>query len=161
MNEKQVWIIKDMGILMVVLTLVAGAIYTILDLHIIVLGDGNLLRLRIMGLLLVSIIAYVPYYLVQKIMKLVEHKNFLLGVSSVMAIIDVFWKIDLIFAISKVPGFMGIVFWPIIFSCVVILVYGVELFIRYCKNHKLNYCYRFGDIMRKKYMAILLKMKNI
>jgi hypothetical protein len=152
-------IMKNSGAIMVALTVVASIVYTILDLHIIVLTQESLL-LRIVGIIIVSILAYMPYFVSQKILLNTKYLSFFWGLWIVFIVGDAIMRIDLVASIFQFPGFFGIVIYPILFISAMGFLFGGEVIMRKCALKK-NCCYKLTGMMKKKYSAIVLKMKKI
>lgn len=161
MGKKQsITIIKNSGVMIVALTVVAGIIYTILDLHIIVAGGENLIILRLVGVGLIACIAYLPYYVLQKILLYTKYNIFLVGIGIIFFVGDVIVRFDLIVSFLSVPGFVGVVIYPFVFTVVIGFIWICEVMLRRCKTNNL-YCHKLSVVIRNKYAAVLLKVKKV
>ncbi|MEA3323173.1 MAG: hypothetical protein U9Q12_03030 [Patescibacteria group bacterium] len=161
MGKKQIiTIIKNGGVVMVALTFVVGIVYTVLDLHIIVAGGENLIILRLVGVGLIVCIAYLPYYVLQKALLYTKYNTFLLSAGIIFFVGDVIVRFDLIVSFLSIPGFVGVVIYPFLFTAVISFIWLCEVGLRRCKISN-QYCHKLSIVMRNKYNAILLKVKKI
>lgn len=161
MGDKQsITIIKNSGVIIVALTFITGIVYTVLDLHIIVVGGDSLIILRLIGVGMIACIAYLPYYVLQNALSYTKYKTFLLGIGIIFFVGDVIVRFDLIVSFLFVPGFVGVVIYPLMFTAIIGFIWLCEVVFRRCKTNNL-YCHKLSVAMRNKYTTILLKVKKV
>jgi len=156
--EKQIiTIIQNGGAIIIALTVVIGVVYTILDFPIIFGAD--LVMLRLVGIGLVACFAYVPYRMSQNFLLYTHYRIFFIGMWSVFFIGDIIVRFDLLISFLAAPGFVGVVIYSLIFTCVIGIVNVCEREARRCKKNN-YYCYKVSIAMKNRCETILLKVKK-
>lgn len=154
------YIVKDVGILMGLLTLCVGLWHVMLNFHLIILDDKNGLVLRLIGVVIITVFSYLPYYFLYKIIKKMKYKTVGYGVGVGFFIGDFLLKFDMIFNFFQIFDFVSLAFYSIFFVGIFILMGISDYFVQRCEfSNCMNNILNFHVV--KKVTAFLLNKKKI
>ncbi len=152
-------IIKNIGMLMGFITGCLVLVYTVLNLGIILL-DGNAgLMLRLLGVTVLSIFAYLPYYFLYKMISRIRFIKVLTAIGIIFFMGNIIFLLSFVFNFSQISGLIGLMTYSIFFISVLIITGLCDKLVSWCISGK-NICYKIKlDIMRN--IETLVNKKKI
>ncbi len=152
-------IIKNIGMLLGLITGCIALLYTALNLNIVLLDGNGGIVLRLLGVMILSIFAYLPYYFLYKMIGVVRFVVMLVGVGVIFFIGNIVLLLGFVFSFSHIGGLIGLMAYLILFMGVLVAVVLCDKLVSWCISGK-NICYKIRlDIMRN--IETLVNKKKI
>jgi hypothetical protein len=153
-------IIKDIGILMGLCTLCIGLWYTAINLQMINLGGNTGIGLRLIGVSIITILSFLPYYILHKAINETRYKSIWLGMSIAFLIGDIILKLNIIFDFMIIFDFIGVVSYLVFFSVLFLGIWILDKNIEIYK-FKIKLQNIFDSQSIKKYILTIFNKKKI
>ncbi len=152
-------IIKNIGMLMGLITGCVALVYTALNLGIVILDGSVGIALKSVGVIILSIFAYLPYYFLYKIINRVRFIGVFVTIGVVFFVGNIVLLVGFIVSFSQISGLIGLIIYSIFFMSVLIVLMLCDKLVSWCIYGK-NICYRIRlDIMRN--IETLVNKKKI
>lgn len=148
--------IKDVGMVVAFVTFFWGVWLVLSDLFYI--SDGYFgLSLRIIGIFVLTFVAYMPYMFLYRMISKISHQSFLLGFVSVFFVVDVFVRLFVFFGPLSVSGTFFVVIYPAIMTGMIgCVVWGIEAVERFVFEEKV--AHRLWEAA-KEHAAVLFRRR--
>lgn len=144
--------IKNIGMLVAFATFFWGMWYTARDL-LVIDGDVGVL-LRILGVICVTFLAYLPYRSFYHKISLVPYPSFMIVCFGILLIGDILIRIFVMIWLSEVNGFFFIIFYPMIMIMIWWCVFLGAHVVRYILIERKYFCQLCSE-MKKIFMTLM------
>ncbi|MEN8252145.1 MAG: hypothetical protein ABFQ53_00995 [Patescibacteria group bacterium] len=113
--------IKNLGIMISMLTFLVGLWVTASDLQLVVLNERGI-ELRLMGVVFITFFSYFPYFILYKIVKVVKYPFFIVSIGLGLFIVDLALRASVALGIFYF-GIFGLVSFSVFFVSVICVIW--------------------------------------
>ncbi|XLQ20379.1 MAG: hypothetical protein ACKUBY_01185 [Candidatus Moraniibacteriota bacterium] len=144
-------IIKNIGIVIIFLTICVSFWFLALDLNQVV--ENDFLAQRVFGITILAIISYIPYFLLHRYVDKVKFLEIILITSIIFSVLNVYFLVDLIFNSENSLGIFGLLMYECLFVFVVVIFLVIDKSFRMCSIDS-GICVQIKRHIYRKFSAI-------